>query len=132
VIGVINLVLVDLGVLNELDKVSPGVVGGSENVENGIGVGGGVRNCTCGTGVVGLGVGVRGIERGAKYGVDFLGGVEGGGDLIRDLAKRGRDDALNGMLLLRETLHPDGEFGLVLQQSGWVCIVTLNVKVRVE
>jgi hypothetical protein len=114
--GVINRVLVDLGVLNELDKVSPGVVGGSEKVENGIGVGGGVRSCTCRTGVISrLGVGVRGIERGAKYGVDFLGGVEGGGDRIRDLAKRGSDDALKGMLLLRETLHPDGDFGLVLQ-----------------
>jgi hypothetical protein len=86
--GVINRVLVDLGVLNELDKVSPGVVGGSEKVENGIGVGGGVRSCTCRTGVI---------------------------SRIRDLAKRGSDDALKGMLLLRETLHPDGDFGLVLQ-----------------
>jgi hypothetical protein len=95
--------------------VRPGVVGGSENVENGIGVGGGVRSCTCGTGVVGLGVGVRGVERGANMIFDLSGGVEGGGDRIRDLAKRGSDDALKGMLLLRETLHPDGDFGLVLQ-----------------
>jgi hypothetical protein len=96
--------------------VRPGVVGGSEKVEKGIGVGGGVRSCTCGTGVISLfGVGVRGVERGVNIVLDFLGGVEGGGDLIRDLAKRGRDDALKGMLHLRETLHPDGEFGLVFQ-----------------
>jgi hypothetical protein len=131
VIGVINRVLADIGVLDELWelKVRPGVVGGSENVENGIGVGGGVRSCTCGTGVLSLlGFEVRGIERGVNVACNFLGGVEGGGDLIRDLAKRGRDDALNGMLLLRETLHPDGDFGLTIQQSGSVCIVTLNSK----
>jgi hypothetical protein len=93
--------------------VRPGVVGGSENVENGIGVGGGVRSCTCGTGVVGLGVGVRGVERGANMIFDFLGGVEGGGDLIRDLAKRGSDDARKGVLVLREVLHPDCESGLI-------------------
>jgi hypothetical protein len=92
------------------------VVGGSENVENGIGVGGGVRSCTCGTGVLSrLGFGVRGVERGAKCGVDFLRGVGGGGDLIRDLAKRGRDDARKGVFVLRDTLHPDCEFGLVFQ-----------------
>jgi len=96
--------------------VRPGVVGGSENVENGIGVGGGVKSCTCGRGVISrLGVGLRGVERGVNAACDFLGGVEGGGDLIRDLAKRGRDDARKGVLVLRETLHPEGEFGLVFQ-----------------
>ena len=132
-IGVINRVLVDRGVLDELDSVSPGVVGDSENVENGIGVGGGVRSCTCGTGVLSsLGFGVRGMERGVNVAFDLLGGVEGGGDRIRDLAKRGRDDALKGMFVLRETLHPDGDFGLVLPQSCCVCIVRLNDKSDVE
>jgi len=113
---VINRVLLDLGVLNELDKVRPGVVGSSENAENGIGVGGGVRGCTCGTGVVSrLGVGVRGIERGVIVALGFLGGVEGGGDLIRDLAKRGSDDARKGVLVLREVLHPDNDVDLVFQ-----------------
>jgi hypothetical protein len=113
--------------------VRPGVVGGSENVENGIGVGGGVRSCTCGTGVLSrLGVGVRGVERGVNVACDFVGGIEGGGDRIRDLAKRGRDDALKGMLLLRETMHPDGDFGLTTQQSGCICIVTSNSQIRVE
>ena len=119
--------------LDELDSVSPGVAGGSENVENGIGVGGGVWSCTCGTGVISLlGFGVRGMERGVIVDFDFFGGVEGGGDRIRVLAKRGRDDALNGMLLLREMLHPDGDFGLVFQQSCCVCIVRLNDKSEVE
>jgi hypothetical protein len=113
-------------VLNELDKVRPGVEGGSENAENGIGVGGGVRGWfICGAGVVSrLGVEVRGIERGKNIAFGFLGGVEGGGDLIRDLAKRGRDDARKGILLLRKVLHPDGEFGLAFRHSASVCIVT--------
>ena len=94
----------------------PGVVGGSENVENGIGVGGGVRSCTCGTGVVSLlGVRLRGMERGTNAAFDLMGGVEGGGDLIRDLAKRGRDDARKGVLVLHETLHPEGAFGLMFK-----------------
>jgi hypothetical protein len=96
--------------------VRPGVVGGSEKVENGIGVGGGVRSCTCGTGVLSLlGVVVRGKERGVNVPCDFLGGVEGGGDRIRDLAKRGSDEARKGVLVLREVLHPDNDFDLVFQ-----------------
>jgi hypothetical protein len=81
----------------------------------------------CGAGVVSrLRVVVRGMERGENMAFGFLGGVEGGGDLIRDLAKRGRDDARKGIALLREVLHPDGEFGLVFEHPGFVCIVTLN------
>lgn len=102
VIGVTGRVPLELEVANEVSEPieRPGVVGGCEKVENGIGVGGGVRRwVSSGGGVVNLGilVVVRGIERGVNIGLDLFEGVEGGGEPIRARAKRGRDVARNGI-----------------------------------
>ena len=101
-----------MGVLEQVEvKDKPGVVGGCEKLENGIGVGGGVISWTGpDKGVVSRGeiLDLRGIERGLKLGSDFFGGVEGGlGGRIRDLARRGRDEARKGILVsLCGTVHP--------------------------
>ena len=69
-----------MGVLEQVEvKDKPGVVGGCEKLENGIGVGGGVAIWTGPDGDVvsrAEGLGLRGIERGLRLCFNLLRGVE--------------------------------------------------------